>query len=91
MRIGSKHNEETKRKIGLVHKGKTISAETREKMRRTHKMLGTKPPSGKGRVYTEDQKERMSLARKRFWNNNLELRMKKSLAWKNGGPSWRGG
>lgn len=35
-REGTKHSEETKRKIGLAHKGKRVSAETREKLRQAN-------------------------------------------------------
>ena len=34
---GRKHSEETKKKIGKVHKGKKVSEETRKKMSKAHK------------------------------------------------------
>lgn len=46
--------EETKIKIGLIHKGKIVSQETREKIRLAN--------TGKKR--TEEQKERIGLAHK---------------------------
>jgi hypothetical protein len=36
-REGTKHTEESKRKIGLKHKGKDVSPETREKLRQLNK------------------------------------------------------
>ena len=36
-RKGTKHGEETKRKIGLAHKGKKVRIETREKLRQASK------------------------------------------------------
>lgn len=36
-RTGSKHREDTKRKIGLAHRGKKVSSETREKLRQINK------------------------------------------------------
>ena len=52
--LGYKHSEESKRKIGEAHKGKTISEETRRKMSEAHK----------GIKLSEEHKRKMSEARK---------------------------
>jgi len=53
---GTHHHllEETKEKIGLVHKGKIISKETRDKMSK----------SNKGKKRSEEQKQNISLGHK---------------------------
>lgn len=45
--------EETKRKIGLIHKGKTVSKATRDKISRANK----------GKKRTAEQRKRLSLAK----------------------------
>lgn len=62
---GFKMSDEQKKKIGLANsialRGKKHSDEWKKKMSETMKRLGNKPPSAKGRKYTEAAKKRMSL------------------------------
>lgn len=51
-----KHSEETKRKIGAIHKGKIVSSETRLKM--------SKANIGKSHPHSEETKRKMSVTRK---------------------------
>ena len=47
--VGWKHSEETKRKIGLAHKGKIVSELTKERMRKNHAdYSGENHPNWKG-------------------------------------------
>lgn len=61
--------------------GHKHSLETREKMRRTHLKLGTKPPSWSGKKHTKEWKEKMSrkmTGRKAPWNI---IKNKNPLFW----------
>ena len=51
---GRKHSEETKKKIGKVHKGKKVSEETRKKMSKAHK----------GKKLSEEARKKISEANK---------------------------
>ena len=55
--LGRTHSEETKRKIGEVHKGKTLSDETKRKISEAKK--GTPPPN-KGKKMSLEQKQKIS-------------------------------
>ena len=69
-RLGSHHSEETKRKIGLKHKGKIVSSETRKKLSDFRK-------SHVGWKHSKETKKKMSLAQKGSksynWRGGLKL------------------
>lgn len=85
---GRKHSEETKHKIGLKHKGKTISSEQRENQSNTMKgripwNLGKtysfKPsyvPWNKGKSLSAEHKLKIKLAA-----NSPEVKAKTSFTW----------
>lgn len=54
---GKKHGKETKRKIGLAHRGKFVSEETKQKQSNSHK--GQRPWM-QGRKHSEETKKRIS-------------------------------
>lgn len=59
-----KHSEETKKKIGLAHKGKIVSEESRRKMRENHAdFRGAKSPNY-GVKFSEERRRQMSESRK---------------------------
>lgn len=62
---GFKMSEEQKKKIGLANsialRGKTHSDEWKRNMSETMKRIGNKPPSAKGRKYTDEARRRMSI------------------------------
>jgi len=68
--IGYKHSEEAKQKIGLVHKGKIVSDETKQKQRSFR--LGKLSPM-LNRHHSKETKQKMSLAKegKSTWNKGI--------------------
>jgi hypothetical protein len=60
--LGRTHSEETKRKIGEVHKGKTLSEETKRKISEAKR--GTSPPN-KGKKMSLEQRQKISEAHKK--------------------------
>lgn len=62
-RIGTKHSEETKKKIGIAARGRHFSAEAREKMRQ--KALGH--TRNKGKIRTEEVRKKLSQAHLKRW------------------------
>jgi hypothetical protein len=82
---GKKHTEETKKKIGAVHRNKVVSKDTRELMRLNN--LGCKNPMyGKqhseetinklkkinnGRVFSKELLKKMSDGQKKVWQNDV--------------------
>jgi len=64
-------SEEHKRKIGLAHKGKKVSKETRAKLSETRKKLfkeGKIKKSWLGKHLSEESKKKMSETRKRLYS-----------------------
>lgn len=74
-RVGSHFSEESKRKIGLKHKGKFISEEVRKAMSR--RMKGNKHL--KGYVHTEETREKLRL---KSLENSREREAKKQETFK---------
>jgi group I intron endonuclease len=65
-----RHSEETKRKIGLGHKGNgTLGYKHTEETKRKISLAN----KGKTRVFSEEHKRRMSEAMKRKWQSRLEI------------------
>lgn len=58
------HSEETKRKIGMRHKGRIFSEETKRKMRENHADVSGKNNPHYGKHYSPEVRKRMSEARK---------------------------
>ena len=71
---GRKHSEETKKKIGKVHKGKKLSEETKKKLSEAHK----------GKKLSEETRKRMSEATKGknnpMYGRKLSEEAKKKIA-----------
>lgn len=70
------HSEESRKKISNAHKGKPTWASThKEEMREISKKLGFKPPSNKGKKYSEEHKRKISHALKgennHFWKGGV--------------------
>lgn len=59
-----KHSDETKNKIGLKHKGKTVSDESKKRMRENHADVAKEKNPNYGKKYSEERKAQMSAARK---------------------------
>jgi hypothetical protein len=76
--MGRHLTEEHKRKIGLVHKGKKVSNETKLKMSLAKK---GKPGTTKGKLLSPEHKQKMSLAKKGK-HHTLETKLKMSLSHK---------
>jgi group I intron endonuclease len=82
-----KHTEETKRKIGLAHKGKKKSAETIEKHRiaitgvpMSRKARRNMSKAGKGRKFSDVHKAKIGAKTKARWNSEeYRERLSKSL------------
>lgn len=73
------HSEETKRLIGLGHKGKTISQEQRENQ---SKRLMGKPSPRKGTTHTDEAKAKIKA--KRALQTNVVGRSKGNTPWNKG-------
>ena len=64
-----KHSEETKKKIGLAHKGvsrPSWASENKEKMSEIMKAKGYKPPSQEGNKFTESHKANLSISNQKL-------------------------
>lgn len=61
---GRKHTEETRIRISKSNKGKKLSLETRHKMSKSHT---GKVSNRKGVILSEETKQKMSIARKLYW------------------------
>jgi len=75
---GSKHSEETKRKIGLANKGRKHSARSRRNMSLAHK---GQIPWSKGKKPSVETRRKISLARKGY-KMSLAARQRMSIAHK---------
>ena len=67
----------------------------KQKISRTHKKLGTKPPSNLGKKFSEEHKRRLSKSHKNIKHSKeTKEKISKTLARKNRGennPRWKGG
>ncbi len=87
-RIGFKHSEETKRKIGLAHLGKSISEETRKKQSVTRKRIyrtGEAVIWCKGLTAETDDRLASSVIK------SAKTRQERGSARGANNPSWKGG
>ena len=96
-------SKESRKKIGLTHKGKVISEEVKKKISRSRKGKGCKERNcNYGKHLSDEIKEKISKSKKKWFENNLHpyygrhhseetIKRLKEINKKEGHPNWKGG
>ena len=71
--LGRKFSDTSKQKMSIKRKARITTKETCKKISEAQKRIGNRPPSGKGKVRTENFKKNLSNKRKGNYNPSAKL------------------